>query len=189
MCFFHSPTALMRAPSRARHRIVVDAAQRGLLVELEDHVPRLTVPERDVLDGPGDFGSFRICHGEPGRAFVSIYHSFAAMIRSGRRQKQHDPMPACGHRVAHLNWSWGPAKINAFQIGGLWPVEPFPGTKTRENLSLLRTFTPLVPKFGTVEFSRAVREGAARDRTPPLSYGWSRRLWLYVTSHGAVLSA
>ena len=51
------------------HRIVVDPAERGVLVELEDHVPRILVPERDVLDGPGDFGSFRFCHSEPVRAF------------------------------------------------------------------------------------------------------------------------
>jgi len=45
--------------------IEVNSTQRGLLVELEDHIPRILVPECDVLDGPGDFSSFRICHGEP----------------------------------------------------------------------------------------------------------------------------
>src|SRR5208337_1907707 len=46
------------------HRIKINPAERSLLVELEDHIPRILVPECDVLDGPGDFGSFRFCHGE-----------------------------------------------------------------------------------------------------------------------------
>ena len=44
------------------HRILVDPAQGSVLIKLEDQVPRLPVPEGDVLDGPGDFGSFRFRH-------------------------------------------------------------------------------------------------------------------------------
>ena len=41
---------------------MIDAAEGGVLVELQDHVARVMVPERDVLDGAGDFSGSRFCH-------------------------------------------------------------------------------------------------------------------------------